>query len=176
MASLMQLNLLKVAMNRDDNIDFSASRRKSMRMFSQRKSKFESRSDVTKKEEEVKTRKRIASSLSPKSEINQVNQNSMGKDIENQNVLMSNNKTQERPERFSVRVSPRDQNYIHKDNVLKEVSEADEDEKHVNTPQNKRPESESNSRLKDEIEVSDSKRKKTMRENQDIDIRIEDNW
>ena len=183
MASVMQLNWLHVAMAQDTNIDYSASRRKSMRIFSQRKSKFDSRSDFSNPIaiEESKTRKRIASSMSPKSQKNQVNQNSMGKDIENQNATMTNVKAQEKQERFSDRISPREQPYIHRDDVLKEVSEADEDEKHANTPQNKRPEAESNVRLKEAPKSMDKKtvnKEEDLRKkaSQDIDIRIEDNW
>jgi len=72
MASVMQMNLLHVAMTQDDCIDYSASRRKSMRIFSQRKSKHDSKSDLSNPValEEAKSRKRIGSSMSPQSVVN----------------------------------------------------------------------------------------------------------
>eukprot|EP00343_Euplotes_focardii_P005327 CAMPEP_0205808616 /NCGR_PEP_ID=MMETSP0205-20121125/12613_1 /ASSEMBLY_ACC=CAM_ASM_000278 /TAXON_ID=36767 /ORGANISM="Euplotes focardii, Strain TN1" /LENGTH=315 /DNA_ID=CAMNT_0053084559 /DNA_START=161 /DNA_END=1105 /DNA_ORIENTATION=- len=158
-ASVMQLNWLQAAISQDNNIDFSASRRKSMRIFSQRKSKFDSRSDLSHPAviEENKSKNRIATSLSPHSQINPQNQNPIAQDLENHNLSIEGNKTQEKQERFSDRITPRDQAYIHEDDVLKEVDEADEEEKHANTPQNKRAESESNSRLKDDIQPETDK-------------------
>ena len=72
MASVMQMNLLHVAMTQDDCNDYSASRRKSMRIFSQRKNKHDSKSDLSNPValEEAKSRKRIGSLMSPQSVVN----------------------------------------------------------------------------------------------------------
>ena len=75
--SVMQVhNFLNAAMAKDDNIDFSASRRvsmrKSMRFLSQRKSRYESKSDISNPEaaEGERRRKRVGSSMSPHNNIN----------------------------------------------------------------------------------------------------------
>ena len=97
------------------------------------------------------------------------------------------NKILENSNAFYDKTTSRDQQYIHKDDVLKEVDEKHEEEKVGETPKNKRPESESNSRLKDKLspveqKKSDSKAKAKEDEemgkqaSNDIDIRIDDNW
>jgi len=103
---------------------------------------------------------------------------------------MKNNKSLENPDVYQDKMTSRDQQYIHKDDVLKEVDEEHEEEKIGETPKDKKPESETSSRLKDEIpqvepesdkkadSVEESKKAEEIRKqaSNDIDIRIDDNW
>lgn len=175
LSSFRDLNLLHVTMMNDQNIDFSASRRKSMRIFSQRKSRGDSKSDISypnKGKEESKSRPRVGSSFSPQRDSNQYSEQPKRLDDPSNPFPISSSMKPNKEDYFSDKSRPEPQ-YVHQDDVVHEVAEADEDEKGgINTSQNKRNESESNSRLK-EADSVDEVRKNAI---QNIDIRVDDNW
>ena len=100
--SVMQAhNFLNAAMAQDNNIDFSASRRKSMRFLSQRKSKHESKSDASGPHMNTQDRrkKRVGSTISPHQ--NNVNNLSGGKIFVNVNPSRGTKKI--RGEQWAIR-------------------------------------------------------------------------
>lgn len=114
---------------------------------------------------------------------------------------MLTNQKADKHDAFSEKISPREQDYIHQDDVLKEVSEADEEEK---APNSKRPESEAGVRhqkdlLKEESKSPDAAKdlekgrtpekpddkkeestpgdaKARKKATEDIDIRVDNDW
>jgi hypothetical protein len=174
-SSFRDLNLLNVTMMNDKNIDFSASKRKSMRIFSQRKSRGDSKSDISypnKHKEEGKTGQRAGKSFSPQRDSNQHSEQAKRLDDHSNPFPLSDRMNPPKEDYFSDK-SRHEPKYVHQDDVVHEVAEADEDEKHgITTSQNKRVESESNSRLRE----GDSKDESRKNANDNIDIRVDNNW
>jgi hypothetical protein len=176
LSSFRNFNLLNVAtMMNDNNIDFSASRRKSMRVFSQKRSKVDSKSDISypkNHREENKSHARAGASFSPIS--NAAREYEVAKRLDEGampfNVTSKNKEEKERP--LSDKLSGYNEPYINDNEVVHEVAEADEDEKlqHENS-QNKVEVSDSNSRLKDELANPDLERVKSNE-----NIKVENDW
>lgn len=181
-SSFRNFNLLHVthAMN-DNNIDFSAARRqsmrKSMRVFSQhRRSKADSKSDISyaKQKDDSRAYPKAGNSFSPHSQItNKYNEQPRRLDDHAMPFNVTGLNQNERDEYLSDKFSGKEQPAYIQDDVVHEAAEADESEKAQNeSKQDKREVSESNSRLKE----GDSKEDRRKKAEKDINISINSNW
>ena len=141
MSSFRNFNLLQVAqIMQDDNINFSASRRKSVRAFSNRKSKDGSRSDLSypRNREENKTiggQGQRGGTFSPASSYGVKQDNLRRKEkIKRLNedgsmpFRYQDRPIEEREENNTEKLSAKNDDIIMEENVVVEVAEADEEE------------------------------------------------
>lgn len=173
LSSFRNVNLLRVShMMHDNNIDFSASRRKSMRIFSQRRSKADSKSDLSHpRHKDDKGHGRVGSFFSPiHGQGYKFTEQPRRLDEGSMPFNMTSKNRDDREEYLSDRLSNRNDQHYAPDNVVQEAEEADEEEKNQNESYNhKRDESESGSRLKDAG-------KEDPRKNPANNIKIDKDW
>lgn len=178
--SYRNFNLLHIShMMNDNNIDYSMSRRKSMRksmrMLSQRKSREGSRSDMSypRQKDNKRTSVRAGSSFSPVGQQDRpYEQPRRLNEVATMpfNVNQSRHKN-EREEYLSDRLSgPNEQAYVHNRDVVLEAEEAEEDEKHKSEDHSaQKSKSANNSRQQDSDE--DKKRRQNSK-----DIKVDNDW